>query len=242
MASGFETRVGVALGGWNDGDTSAFVSLAADPAKRQVFVSQLMDMVKAYGLNGIDMDWEYPNSKPQAENFVLLMREIRQALDQLDGTYFLTAAVVAQGAWAGEYIYNEVFDIVDFLNIMAYDEWQPTNGHSSYQYATTSIDYWSKRGLSREKTVLGVPFYSRPAERDYRHYVADDRSNACRDKVGNNYYNGLPTIRQKTALVHSRACGIMTWELSQDTHDDTSLLNAMWETVHQQPESWACDH
>jgi GH18 family chitinase len=45
------------------------------------------------------------------------------------------------------------------------------------------------------------------------------------------FYNGIPTIQAKTQLALQRASGIMIWELSQDTMDETSLLNAIFQTV-----------
>ena len=240
LAHGQGVKVGIALGGWNDGDDSAFVELAANSATRTAFVNNITDFVVQHNLDGVDMDWEYPSSNEEAEDYTALMTELRAALDELSGEKFLTAAVIAQGDWNGQYIQSTVFDQVDFLNIMAYDEYQAVN-HSTIAYATTSIDYWENRGLSREKTVLGVPFYARPSWATYSSYVAADPANACTDSVGDNYYNGIPTIRVKSELASDRVCGMMMWELSQDTRDETSLLKAIWEVVNGQEPSYICD-
>ena len=240
LAHGQGVKVGIALGGWNDGDDSAFVELAANSTTRTAFVNNITDFVVQHNLDGVDMDWEYPSSNEEAEDYTALMTELRAALDELSGEKFLTAAVIAQGDWNGQYIQSAVFDQVDFLNIMAYDEYQAVN-HSTIAYATTSIDYWENRGLSREKTVLGVPFYARPSWATYSSYVAANPANACTDSVGDNYYNGIPTIRIKSELANNRVCGMMMWELSQDTTDETSLLKAMWEVVNGQEPSYICD-
>ena len=222
------------------GDDSAFVELASNSETRATFVSNIIDFVVQHNLDGVDMDWEYPSTNDEAEDYTALMTELRAALDELSGDKFLTAAVIAQGDWNGQYIQSAVFDQVDFFNIMAYDEYQAIN-HSTLAYATTSIDYWENRGLSREKTVLGVPFYARPSWATYSSYVDADPANACTDSVGDNYYNGIPTIRIKSELANDRVCGMMMWELSQDTHDETSLLKAMWEVVAGQEPSYICD-
>ena len=240
LAHGQGVKVGIALGGWNDGDDSAFVELTANSATRTAFVNNITDFVVQHNLDGVDMDWEYPSSNEEAEDYTALMTELRAALDELSGEKFLTAAVIAQGDWNGQYIQSTVFDQVDFLNIMAYDEYQAVN-HSTIAYATTSIDYWENRGLPREKTVLGVPFYARPSWATYSSYVAADPANACTDSVGDNYYNGIPTIRVKSELANNRVCGMMMWELSQDTRDETSLLKAIWEVVNGQEPSYICD-
>lgn len=237
-AHGEGVKVGIAVGGWNDGDDSAFVALANNPLSRATFVNALVDFVVTYNLDGVDMDWEYPSTPAEANNFTLMMGELRAALDQLAGTKFLTAAVIAQGNWNGQYIQNAVFEYVDFLNIMAYDE--NNSNHSSLTYALTSIDYWINRGLSRDKLVLGVPFYARPSWSAYNTYVAADAKNACVDAVNGNFYNGIPTIRTKAALAHTSACGVMMWELSHDTTGDSSLLKAIWEVVNGQAQTYQC--
>lgn len=237
-ARGEGVKVGIAIGGWNDGDDSAFVALASNPATRAVFVSAVIDFVVTYNLDGVDMDWEYPSTLEQANHYTALMGELRTALDELEGNKFLTAAVIAQGSWNGQYIQNAVFDSVDFLNIMAYDE--NNAEHSSLDYAATSIAYWNARGLPRAKIVLGVPFYARPSWASYKSYVTENPENACRDSVDSNHYNGIPTIRTKSAYINSEACGVMMWELSQDTNNNTSLLRAIWEVVNNQEPSYSC--
>ncbi len=51
------------------------------------------------------------------------------------------------------------------------------------------------------------------------------------DNAGGLDYNGQPTIRAKSELARNEAGGVMFWELSQDTTDDTSLLNTIWNVV-----------
>ncbi|MBU2884977.1 hypothetical protein KO507_04255 [Gilvimarinus agarilyticus] len=239
MAHGVGVKVGIALGGWNGGDDSAFAALAAKPETRTRFVEAVVAMVQEFQLDGVDMDWEHPDNPAEKIGYLALMQELRVALDALPDTHYLTAAVVGSGDWAGQYIDPEVFEWVDFLNIMAYDNYDQEH-HSSLAYAHEAVEYWQARGLSREKTVLGVPFYARPSYAQYKDLVAADPNNACRSRVGNDYYNGLPTIRAKAALTETHTCGIMVWELTQDTDDETSLLKALWETVTGQAASYPC--
>ena len=90
-------------------------------------------------------------------------------------------------------------------------------------------------GLPPEQTILGVPFYSRPAEVSYRDLVEADPAAAEVDEFDwhgtMQNYNGLPTIRAKTELAGQRAAGIMIWTIAHDTTDDTSLLGAIRETI-----------
>ena len=222
-------KVLVSVGGWGWDDE--FESLAADATSRARFVDALDQFAEEYALDGIDIDWEYPGpGEASAQSFVTLMTELK-ARFQPQGK-LLTTAVVALGSH-GEDILPEVFEIVDFMNIMAYDG--DGQNHSSYEYAVQALDFWSERGLPKEKMVLGVPFYGRPSEATYRELVENDPQAARMDAsnyLGTMvYYNGIPTIQAKTQLALQRGSGIMIWELSQDTMDGTSLLNAIFQTI-----------
>ena len=52
-------KVSLAIGGWNDGNDSAFEALAANSGSRTTFVNSVLSVVSQYNLDGIDMDWEY---------------------------------------------------------------------------------------------------------------------------------------------------------------------------------------
>lgn len=221
-------KVSIAVGGWNNGNDSAFEVLAANPTTRTNFVNNLMAFVNQYNLDGVDMDWEYPDPGTSADNYALMMNELATAL-HAQGK-ILTAAVVALG-YTGDGIKNEVFADIDFLNIMAYDGGNGAT-HSPYSYAVDSLNYWLGRGLPAAKAVVGVPYYARPSWSAYSSKVAQTTLNACRDTDGSDYWNGIPTIRQKAQLARTQAGGIMTWELSQDVTGEMSLLTAMYEAVN----------
>lgn len=75
--------------------------------------------------------------------------------------------------------------------------------------------------------MLGVPFYGRSPVKTYRELVAMDPGAPWRDQLGTIHYNGIATIERKTDLALRKAGGLMIWELSQDTFDQTSLLGAV---------------
>jgi chitinase len=223
------TRVSLAIGGWNDGNDSAFESLAANAGTRTTFVNSVMSTVRQYGLDGIDIDWEYPDSGQSGNNFAALMQQLSSALHN-EGK-LLTAAVVSEGGTANG-VQPAVFGYVDWLNIMAYDGGSP---HANYDWSIASANFWKSRGLPASKTVLGVPFYSRPGYYTYAQLVALDPANANRDCTtaggAQQCYNGLPTIRRKTQWAMANAGGIMNWELSQDATGANSLVSAIYEVA-----------
>jgi GH18 family chitinase len=213
-------KVLISVGGWGWHDQ--FDALAADPATRSLFVQNLVSFVARYDLDGADIDWEYPRPGTSAQNFLLLVRELRQALpDKL-----LTTAVVAYGD-TGAGIAGETFDLFDFVNVMTYDG----PDHGTMAQFEAGLDYWQERGLPPEKTVMGVPFYARPHELTYRRIVAADPEAAYQDAVEYHgttiRYNGIPTIQAKTRLARQRAGGIMFWTLEHDAPGELSLLKAI---------------
>jgi chitinase len=222
-------RVSLAVGGWNDGNDSAFESLAANAGTRTTFVNALMSVVRQYNLDGIDIDWEYPDPGASGNNYTALMGQLSTALHN-EGK-LLTAAVVSEGGTANG-VQPAVFGYVDWLNIMAYDGGSP---HANYDWSIAAANFWKNRGLPKAKTVLGVPFYSRPGYYTYAQLVALDPANANRDCTtaggAQQCYNGLPTIRRKTQWALANAGGIMNWELSQDATGANSLVSAIYETV-----------
>ncbi len=217
-------KILIAVGGWELGDGGGvdrrFSQLAANPTTRTAFVNNLVNFVNQYNLDGVDMDWEYPREGNEPQHFELLMEELGQAMHSRGK--LLTAAVVVSG-WNADGVLRGVFDDVDFLNIMAYDG----NTHGSMAQATGGLDYWLGRGLPKEKVILGVPFYCRPQPESYANLLAMGADPNSDSFQGRNY-NGIPTIKAKTELAQQRAGGIMIWELSHDTNDQsTSLLTAI---------------
>jgi GH18 family chitinase len=225
-------KVLVSVGGW--GWDAQFEKMAADPALRTKFVQNLLKVIDQYHFDGADIDWEYPDPGDSSLNFLALMRELRAALPK---DKLLTAAVVAQGEY-GMGIPNEAFALMDFVNIMAYDN--SGAQHSSLDFAKSSLDYWLGRGLPPEKATLGVPFYARgttawQSELSYARIVKADPAAAQLDSTISNgievNYNGIPTIQAKTRLAMERASGIMFWTLENDAAGDVSLLNAIHQVV-----------
>ncbi|MGN9777112.1 glycosyl hydrolase family 18 protein [Micromonospora sp. H33] len=222
-------KVSIAIGGWNDGNDSAFEALAANSGTRGAFVNNVVNFVNQYNLDGVDMDWEYPDPGTSASNYSLLMQQLSSALRSRGK--LLTAAVVAEGYYV-QGVPTSVFGYVDWLNIMAYDGGSP---HANYDWSVNAVNGWKSRGLPASKAVLGVPFYSRPGYHTYSALVGMDPANANRDctTVGGvqQCYNGIPTVKRKTQWAMANAGGMMNWELSQDTTGSTSLVSAIYDTA-----------
>jgi GH18 family chitinase len=219
-------KILISVGGWNNGDDSAFEALAADPTARTAFVTNAMAMVATYGLDGVDIDWEYPDSGTSADNFSSLMAALGAALHAKGK--LLTAAVISNGNTQG--IKPAVFGSVDFLNIMLYDGGTP---HANFDWTIAYLNAWKAKGLPAAKTVVGIPFYARPAYASYAQLVARDPLNADRDctMIAGRpaCANGRATVARKTQWAVANGGGVMYWELSNDTVDARSLVTVIEE-------------
>ncbi|MDX1693582.1 MAG: glycosyl hydrolase family 18 protein [Ketobacteraceae bacterium] len=218
-------KVLIAVGGWNNGDDSAFRSLASNAGYRNNFVNQVVNFVNQYNLDGVDIDWEYPDGW-EVPHYRTLMQQLSQAMHSRGK--LLTAAVTATD-FPGS-VDGAVINSVDFLNLMVYDLGEP---HSTYSAAQNALNHWKyNEGLPKDKAVLGVPFYSHKNWVSYRDVIARYGKWAAQvDNAGGLDYNGQPTIRAKSELALMEAGGVMFWEISQDTRDETSLMGTIWEVV-----------
>lgn len=242
-----DVKVFISIGGWNIGDgggnDTRFEVLANSPETRTTFTQETMDIVRKFNLDGVDIDWEYPNPiEPSSTNFVLLMKQLADSLHAANKK--LTAAIVSFKDRYGYGIKKEAFQYVDWMNIMAYDYKNSKNmSHSPYWLAVRSFDYWvDDRGLSKNKAVMGLNFgsyqflISKGADPYADSFVTDvsDWKFADQSKEKNIdtlYYNGITTVKAKTKLAMQRGAGIMMWAVMSDTTGKYSLLKAINEVV-----------
>lgn len=75
----------ISVGGWSD--SQYFSDAVATAARRESFAASCVDFVVEQGLDGVDLDWEYPVSGGAAgtihrpadkQNFTLLLQELRE--------------------------------------------------------------------------------------------------------------------------------------------------------------------
>jgi chitinase len=72
-------KVLLSIGGWTY--SPAFHPVVVSPALRAKFVESSIKLLEDYGLDGLDVDYEYPSNDVQAKGYVELLRELRAGLD-----------------------------------------------------------------------------------------------------------------------------------------------------------------
>jgi len=228
-ASGVKALISVGGGGGGGG----FAGIVASPSNITAFVNSMIGFCNQYGLDGVDIDWEYPSTGTQATNFQTMLTQLSTALH--NNGKILSIAVIGLG---GDYVLSGVFSVVDVVMIMAYDD--NNFQHSTYELATQCMAYWLGRGCPASKAVLGVPFYGHDSSVDPNSDAAEVEyntilgagANPALDVFSTYGYNGLLTMKSKTSYAMSTGGGVGIWELSGDGTGANSLLSAIKSVVN----------
>jgi GH18 family chitinase len=233
-----------------NGTHAYYASMTSQKASRDRFVDALETIVKQYNLDGLDNDWEYPKTTDgTSTGNALLMKQLSDFCHK-DNKYLLTMAITS-GKYVGSTsngILTDVFDDVDWFNVMIYDDYSetlPYINHSSFQFFQTSYAYWvTTRKMPASKFVTGLPLYGRPSGVAMSgnvlgyNLILSQGANAALDSATVTttahpspftiYYNGTATIRKKTSYSKTHGLGgVMFWEATMDTNDDRSLVRAV---------------
>ncbi len=218
--------------------------------KRQELIKNLVAKVIRYDVDGIDVDLEsgYAFGSETDPNYGIFIRELAQSLKSKNK--LITAALPSS---PGNVVTHEVLTQFDFINIMSYDHtgpWSPdrAENHASYPDAMDDLNYYlNTLKVPKDKLILGVPFYGHgfgPGLSDpviawmtYKEIVSTYAGAEWVDHwhLPNGYimyYNGIPTIKNKTQLAMKEAAGIMIWEIMYDLPSGRkSLLSAIYEAA-----------
>lgn len=91
----------LSIGGWTG--CKMMSKMASSKDNRTQFIEKVVGWVLEYGLDGIDIDWEYPGKTAlecnmidyanDADNYLLLLQELREALDRAFSTLLLASNV-----------------------------------------------------------------------------------------------------------------------------------------------------
>uniref|UniRef100_A0A0P0BZ39 Endochitinase 1 n=1 Tax=Hypocrella siamensis TaxID=696354 RepID=A0A0P0BZ39_9HYPO len=172
----------LSIGGYTYSQQGKFLKFAGSDQGRKTFASSAVKLLADWGLDGIDIDWEYPANAAEAKYFVELLKETRAALDDYAAAngqkyhYLLTVAASAGPDHYRLLDLKAMDQYVDAWHLMAYDyagTWDTTTGHQANVNADPSnmastkfntdqvVGDYTRAGIAPSKLVLGLPLYGR---------------------------------------------------------------------------------
>lgn len=168
-----ELKVMVSIGGDKAG---GFSEMAANKKKRKAFANAVKHLVDSLGLDGVDLDWEFPTvsvggtsaSPDDEKNYVLLAKDLRKALGK---KAWLSYYSNHGGKWID---HKRMLPYVSYVHVSGYNLAIPKEGeralHQSPLYASDKTGGWSVKksierhmdlGVPKEKIMMGIPFFGR---------------------------------------------------------------------------------
>ena len=208
----------VSIGNASD---SAFKTIAASDTALDNFADNVEELIKGYDLDGVDINWQFPEGDAEGDLFENLIKEISgRAGDQ--GALFSFVVNSGQDDDAtDDGVQDDTLAYPDFINVMALNTTDDDDLHSSLQDAKDATTYWTNRCVVKNKLVLAIPLYSAGDEAlDFADIVEDNIEYACVDESEGRNYNGIPTVNNKTEYAQSYAGGVILTSLQQDAFDE----------------------
>ena len=182
-----DLKILISLGGWSW--SKNFSDAVLTDSSTRNFANSSIDILSRFGLDGIDIDWEYPglrgdNNKyrpEDKEHYTLLFKYLREGLDSLTklthSKYLITTAVGGSQSYIDHTEMHKVQEYADYINIMSYDYKggsDTISGHHTNLYtspddpgqesADKSIKAFIAAGVPSEKIVIGIAFYGKAWE------------------------------------------------------------------------------
>ncbi|KAH8096611.1 glycoside hydrolase family 18 protein [Cristinia sonorae] len=178
--SGKGTKIVLSIGGW--GGSYWFSQVMSSSGNRSAFVNAAVNAVNTYGLDGIDIDWEYPNqsgagnphSANDSANLLSFFTSLRSALGS---SKIISAAVTClpfTGSNGSPLTNVSAYAAqMTYANIMNYDTWGASSnpgpnaplgnlcGTSRQPQASAqaALAQWTAAGFPASKLLLGLPLY-----------------------------------------------------------------------------------
>jgi chitinase len=168
----------LSLGGW--GWDEQFAAITSKPQSEDRYVESVLRIIDDSDYDGIDIDWEYPDTKEEVGGFARLASRLRQGLDSIAARkgrkLYLTMAASANPGTLSWLDRELILETMDWINVMTYDytgDWTDYAGHHSPLFAS-SKQPGPPRSIERtltylvddlkypyDRLVIGLPLYGR---------------------------------------------------------------------------------
>lgn len=209
---------------------------------------KIAEFAEKYKLDGVDIDWEYPQSAEDWDNFNKFITRLDDNLKAKNSDSILSAALSAWGLGMSK----DVLRRFDQIQFMAYDGNDEDGYQSSLQQAQEGLQAFADNGADISKINIGIAAYGRPL--NSTPYWATWRDLKAANYWDNKYYS-LPDADQiydgtfcspalagdKTAYaLFSGAGGVMVFRTGCDKlmNDPNSVACGIENTLKRYVENW----
>lgn len=170
----------ISVGGWNNSQEGVFEAATATDAGIEKLANSMVSYMAQWHFDGLDFDWEYPDTEAEKNQFTKLIQSLRTKLDAQglkDDKYYQLSAAVTTNHNNIQFINPAVTTpLLDSVNVMAYDihgAFDPLTGHNAPLYenshdedkdlnvADTMTAYVETWNVPKTKLMMGIPYYGR---------------------------------------------------------------------------------
>lgn len=170
----------ISVGGWNNSQEGVFEAATATDAGLEKLANSMVSYMAQWNFDGLDIDWEYPDTEAEKAQFTKLIQSLRTKLDaqgKKDDKYYQLSAAVTTNHNNIQFINPAVTaPLLDSVNVMAYDihgAFDPLTGHNAPLYenshdedkdlnvADTMSAYVNTWQVPKAKLMMGIPYYGR---------------------------------------------------------------------------------
>uniref|UniRef100_A0A1B0B686 GH18 domain-containing protein n=1 Tax=Glossina palpalis gambiensis TaxID=67801 RepID=A0A1B0B686_9MUSC len=185
-------------------EDNKYLKLLENLSSRNAFINSIQSVIRTYGFDGLDMAWQFPKNPPKheytgfrkyldtlmnwfrkrpvidensvlhKEQFVSLLKELRQSLNPMGAIMTMTVLPHVSAE-----IFLDVTSIVnhvDFIILAAFDYLTPYRDPTIAHYTAPiyavserdpshninyDVQYWRNHTTATSKLVLGIPAYGR---------------------------------------------------------------------------------
>lgn len=146
---------------WNSNGMAAIDSLLTHTTERENLVTNLVQMVKNTGVDGVVIDFEYlsDSSGPFLTQF---MQSLYTKLHAQNKMVVMAVMSRTSSTEYKEFNYHDLSQYVDYLNIMTYDYSLSTPGPvAPIAWVKKVLDYTQTQIPNMSKVLMGIPYYGR---------------------------------------------------------------------------------
>lgn len=170
----------ISFGGWDNSQEGVFEAATATPEGTERLAQSMVDYMQQWKFDGIDIDWEYPDTEQEKAQFTSLIQTLRNKLDAVgkqSDKYFQLSAAVTTSYKNMEFINPSVTaPLLDSVNVMAYDmhgAFDPITGHNAPLFGNSKDtdlklndayamkEYNKTYGVPKNKLMMGIAYYGR---------------------------------------------------------------------------------